>query len=155
LAIKVNITVEDAMRNTVITVTPYFSAKQAAKLMDLRGVSSLVVIREGMLKGILTEKDLVTGIVARGYNPSKIRVENIMSQPVITIKVNSSLEDAVRVMLINGIKKLPVLNTENKLIGILSLTDVAMIYPALYSTMKQLLDIQQETQLKATQAYIS
>lgn len=150
-----NITVEDAMRNTVITVTPYFSAKQAAKLMDLRGVSSLVVIREGMLKGILTEKDLVTGIVARGYNPSKIRVENIMSQPVITIKVNSSLEDAVRVMLINGIKKLPVLNTENKLIGILSLTDVAMIYPALYSTMKQLLDIQQETQLKATQAYIS
>jgi CBS domain-containing protein len=151
----VNITVEDAMRNTVITVTPYFSAKQAAKLMDLRGVSSLVVIREGMLKGILTEKDLVTGIVARGYNPSKIRVENIMSQPVITIKVNSSLEDAVRVMLINGIKKLPVLNTENKLIGILSLTDVAMIYPALYSTMKQLLDIQQETQLKATQAYIS
>lgn len=155
MAIKVNITVEDAMRNTVITVTPYFSAKQAAKLMDLRGVSSLVVIREGMLKGILTEKDLVTGIVARGYNPSKIRVENIMSQPVITIKVNSSLEDAVRVMLINGIKKLPVLNTENKLIGILSLTDVAMIYPALYSTMKQLLDIQQETQLKATQAYIS
>jgi len=151
----VNITVEDAMRNTVITVTPYFSAKQAAKLMDLRGVSSLVVIREGMLKGILTEKDLVTGIVARGYNPSKIRVENIMSQPVITIKVNSSLEDAVRVMLINGIKKLPVLNTENKLIGILSLTDVAMIYPALYSTMKQLLDIQQETQSKATQAYIS
>jgi CBS domain-containing protein len=151
----VNITVEDAMRNTVITVTPYFSAKQAAKLMDLRGVSSLVVIREGMLKGILTEKDLVTGIVARGYNPSKIRVENIMSQPVITIKVNSSLEDAVRVMLINGIKKLPVLNTENKLIGILSLTDVAMIYPALYSTMKQLLDIQQATQLKATQAYIS
>lgn len=150
-----NITVEDAMRNTVITVTPYFSAKQAAKLMDLRGVSSLVVIREGMLKGILTEKDLVTGIVARGYNPSKIRVENIMSQPVITIKVNSSLEDAVRVMLINGIKKLPVLNTENKLIGILSLTDVAMIYPALYSTMKQLLDIQQETQSKATQAYIS
>ena len=155
MAIKVNITVEDAMRNTVITVTPYFSAKQAAKLMDLRGVSSLVVIREGMLKGILTEKDLVTGIVARGYNPSKIRVENIMSQPVITIKVNSSLEDAVRVMLINGIKKLPVLNTENKLIGILSLTDVAMIYPALYSTMKQLLDIQQETQSKATQAYIS
>jgi CBS domain-containing protein len=151
----VNITVEDAMRNTVITVTPNFSAKQAAKLMDLRGVSSLVVIREGMLKGILTEKDLVTRIVARGYNPSKIRVENIMSQPVITIKVNSSLEDAVRVMLINGIKKLPVLNTENKLIGILSLTDVAMIYPALYSTMKQLLDIQQETQLKATQAYIS
>ena len=150
-----NITVEDAMRNTVIAVTPYFSAKQAAKLMDLRGVSSLVVIREGMLKGILTEKDLVTGIVARGYNPSKIRVENIMSQPVITIKANSSLEDAVRVMLINGIKKLPVLNTENKLIGILSLTDVAMIYPALYSTMKQLLDIQQETQLKATQAYIS
>jgi len=151
----VNITVEDAMRNTVITVTPNFSAKQAAKLMDLRGVSSLVVIREGMLKGILTEKDLVTRIVARGYNPSKIRVENIMSQPVITIKVNSSLEDAVRVMLINGIKKLPVLNTENKLIGILSLTDVAMIYPALYSTMKQLLDIQQETQSKAMQAYIT
>ena len=150
-----NITVEDAMRNTVITVTPNFSAKQAAKLMDLRGVSSLVVIREGMLKGILTEKDLVTRIVARGYNPSKIRVENIMSQPVITIKVNSSLEDAVRVMLINGIKKLPVLNTENKLIGILSLTDVAMIYPALYSTMKQLLDIQQETQSKAMQAYIT
>ncbi|MCJ7574467.1 CBS domain-containing protein [Candidatus Bathyarchaeota archaeon] len=155
MAIKVNITVEDAMRNTVITVTPYFSAKQAAKLMDLRGVSSLVVIREGMLKGILTEKDLVTGIVARGYNPSKIRVENIMSQPVITIKVNSSLEDAVRIMLINGIKKLPVLNTENKLIGILSLTDVAMICPALYSTMKQLLDIQQETQSKAMQAYIT
>ena len=52
MVIKVNITVEDAMRNTVMKVTSNFSAKQAAQLMDLKGVSSLAVIREGSARGV-------------------------------------------------------------------------------------------------------
>ena len=150
-----NITVEDAMRRTVITLTPNFSARQAAKLMELRGVSSLIVTKEGRLWGILTEKDLVTRVIARGYNPEKVKVDDIMSQPVITVRIDSSLEDAVRVMLANSIKKLPVVDKDDKLTGILSLTDVAMLYPAIYSTMKQLLNEQQEAQSRLSQAYIS
>ena len=58
-------------------------------------------------------------------------------------------------MLANSIKKLPVVDKEDKLTGILSLTDVAMLYPAIYSTMKQLLNEQQEAQSRLPQAYIS
>jgi signal-transduction protein with cAMP-binding, CBS, and nucleotidyltransferase domain len=139
-----SIKVEDVMRSSVVTIEGEYSARQAAKMMDIKGVSSLVVMSKKRISGIVTEKDLCTRVMAKGRDAEKVKVIEIMSQPVIIVRPDMSLENAVQVMLMQGIKKLPVLGGEfgEDLVGILSLTDVAMLYPAIYATMKQLQEIQ-------------
>ncbi len=136
--------VEDVMRGSVVTIEGRYTARQAAKMMDYRGVSSLVVLSKKRLAGIVTEKDLCTRVVAKGGDPERTKVIDIMSQPVVIVRPDALLESAVQVMLVQGIKKLPVLGGElgEDLVGIISLTDVAMLYPAMYATMKQLQESQ-------------
>ena len=142
--LKLSLKVEDVMHPSVITIDINYNARQAAKIMDYKGVSSLVVLSRKKLAGILTEKDLVTRVVAKGIDPEKAKIRDIMSQPVVIVRPDTSLESAIRVMLMQGVDKLPVLGGEfgEDMVGILSLTDVAMLYPALYATMKQLQESQ-------------
>ncbi|MCJ7424694.1 CBS domain-containing protein [Candidatus Bathyarchaeota archaeon] len=149
--------VEDVMRSSVVTIEGEYSARQAAKMMDFKGVSSLVVVSKKKISGIVTEKDLCTRVMAKGRDAEKVKVREIMSQPVMIVRPDMSLESAVQVMLTQGIKKLPVLGGEfgENLVGILSLTDVVMLYPALYATMKQLQEIQLAPVEKDVDFYIS
>ncbi|OGD57416.1 hypothetical protein A3K78_01790 [Candidatus Bathyarchaeota archaeon RBG_13_52_12] len=151
-----SIKVEDVMRSSVVTIEGESSARQAAKMMDFRGVSSLVVMSRKKISGIVTEKDLCTRVMAKGRDAEKVKVMEIMSQPVIIVRPDMPLENAVQVMLMQGIKKLPVLGGEfgEELVGILSLTDVAMLYPAIYATMKQLQEIQPLPLEKGVDFYI-
>ena len=148
---------EDVMHANVVTIDGKYTARQAAKIMDYRGVSSLVVMSDKKVSGIVTEKDLCTRVVAKGGDPERVKVEEIMTQPVIFVRPDSLLEGAIQVMLIQGIKKLPVLGGEfgEELVGILSLTDVAMLYPAVYATMKQLQESQPLPVEKGEDFYIS
>ncbi len=156
MVLKVSLRVEDVMRPNVVTIDIRYNARQAAKMMDYRSVSSLVVMSRKKLAGILTEKDLVTRVVAKGRDPEKAKVGDIMTQPVVIVRPDASLESAIQVMLMQGIKKLPVLGGEfgEDMVGILSLTDVAMLYPALYATMKQLQESQPLPVEKGVDFYI-
>ena len=140
MVMKMSYKVEDVMKTSVITIDIDRTARQAAKMMNYKGVSSLVVTKKKKLQGIITEKDLVARIIAKGVDPEKIKIRDIMSQPVVIVKPDQSLESAVKVMLMQGIKKLPVLGGDygEDLVGMLSLTDVAMVYPVLYSTLKEI-----------------
>jgi CBS domain-containing protein len=152
-----SLTVEDVMRTGVVTIKGSYTARQAAKIMDYHGVSSLIVMSNKKLTGIVTEKDLCTRVVAKGEDPERVKVKDIMSQPVMIVKSDASLEGAIQVMLVQGIKKLPVLGGElgEDLVGILSLTDVVMLYPALYATMKQLQESQSFELEKGLDFYIA
>jgi len=147
-----SLTVKDAMVNGVVTVEESLNIRNAAILMQRRSVSSLIVIHKGELRGIVTEKDLVTRVLSQRANPESTKVSEVMSQPVMVTTPGTPLEDAIRMMLTQCIKKLPVVD-EEKLVGMLSLTDVAMTYPAVYTTLRQL----QETELcrKEVTPYIS
>ncbi|MCX6642826.1 MAG: CBS domain-containing protein, partial [Candidatus Bathyarchaeota archaeon] len=113
-----SLTVKDAMVNGVVTVEENLSIRNAAILMQRRGVSSLIVINKEELSGILTEKDLVTRVLSLSVNPESMKVGEIMSQPVMVTTSSTPLEEAIRMMLTQGIKKLPVVDKE-KLVGML------------------------------------
>ncbi len=134
--------VDDLMIKRVHTIDADFSTKQAARMMDYLRVSSLVVLSAGKVAGIITERDLVTNIVAKATNSEKVYIKDIMSAPVITTRPNALLENAIKGMLMNKIKKLPVVSGENDqdLVGILSLTDVARLHPLIYSKLLQYQD---------------
>jgi CBS domain-containing protein len=123
--------VEDIMARDVVTIEANFSVKYAARVMSLYGISSVIVLDDGKMKGILTEK---------------VYVREIMTCPVIVVEPTTSLEDAVQTMVMKKIKKLPVMSgdsDDSELLGILSLTDVARIQPLMIESLKELAQLGQ------------
>lgn len=132
------LTVNDVMTVRVITTTIDESVKNAARAMAKFGISSLLVFSEEGLRGIVTERDIVTRVVCAGLDPSEAPVGDVMSEPVIVVSPDTLLERAVELMLMNQIKKLPVLEQieeDFNVLGILSLVDVARLHPELVCAM--------------------
>jgi len=139
-----SIAVEDVMAKEVVTVNAEYSVKYAAKMMSYFGISSLLVLNGNDIDGILTERDVLTRIVAKGMNAEKVMVQDIMTRPVMVVRPTTPLIDAVKMMIEKKIKKLPVVDevsNRSKLMGILSLTDVARLQPLLMETLKSMAEI--------------
>ena len=139
MAAEITLCVKDIMVQEVITVDSSQSAKNAARLMTKFGISGLVVLSEGDLIGIITERDIITRVVATGLDPEKIMVREVMTEPVIVVSPVMPLENAVKIMFQERIKKLPVVYKEDdslKLVGMLSITDVARLQPKLLETLR-------------------
>jgi len=144
------------MTPQVVTIEPTQNVKNAARRMTMFGISSLLVLSKEGLKGILTEKDIISRVVCMGLDPQKVRVKEIMSEPVIVVGPEEPLERAVELMLTQRIKKLPVLEQEEgnyRLVGILSLIDVAEIQPDLLNSLKEM--IEQELPEGEVKFYVS
>ncbi len=134
--------VQDVMVRDVVTIDADYSVKYAARMMNYFGISSLIVLSKGEIVGILTERDVLTRVVAPGRDPEKVMAREVMSKPVIVVSPTMPLEDAVKIMFQRRIKKLPVVRKEKKgsrLVGMLSLTDVARLQPQMMETMRELL----------------
>lgn len=84
----------------------------------------LVVIDQGKLVGILSERDIVQRVVAEGKPIQKLLVSQIMSKPVITTSPSAQVSDAAKLMLKHGIRRLPV-KKGKKVVGMLTTTDYA------------------------------
>ncbi len=136
--------VQDIMSPDVITVEASQTIKNAARSMAKFGISGLVVLHEGNLAGILTERDILMRVVTSGINPESVHVKDVMSEPVIVVNPDMPLKKAVNIMFHEKIKKLPVVevNEEHiKLVGILSLTDVARLQPKLLEGIKAIAEL--------------
>ncbi|UCH57375.1 MAG: CBS domain-containing protein [Candidatus Bathyarchaeota archaeon] len=134
--------VQDVMVRKVLTVDSDISAKNAARMMSKFSVSSLIVSSNGEIIGILTERDILARVVASGQDPEKVTVKEVMSEPIIVVNPETPLEDAVKLMFRERIKKLPVMQREGdvvRLVGMLTITDVARIQPQLIENMRSLI----------------
>jgi CBS domain-containing protein len=116
--------VKDLMKTSVVMSDPKRSVSEAAKLMQQKDVSCVVVAVDEQIVGILTERDIVRKIVAEGFKPDVVLVENIMSTPVITISSEATIEEASKLMATFGIRRLPVVD-DGRLRGIITATDIA------------------------------
>jgi CBS domain-containing protein len=92
-----------------------------AKIMRGKGSTCIIVInyRSGKPTGIITERDILYRIVAENRAPSKTELKKLVSSPLITIDEESSLKDAISLMMKKGIRRLPVVQ-ENNIIGIVN-----------------------------------
>lgn len=95
----------------------------ALKLNQLR-IGALLVLENDQLKGIVTERDILWKLVARGDDSKKIRVADIMTTDLITVKTTTTVAEAMRIITDKRFRHLPVLNEEKKLIGIISIGDL-------------------------------
>lgn len=98
---------------------------EAAGLMREVDVGALPVCDEDRLAGMVTDRDIVLRGVANGRDPNTTPVRDVMSQGVMYVFADQSVEEAVRMMEDKQIRRLPVLNRSKRLVGMMSLGDVA------------------------------
>jgi CBS domain-containing protein len=120
------IRVQDVMTRDIVSISPEETIEKAARVMTNFNISCLIVQLESKILGIITERDVLTRIVASGRNPKDVLIMHIMTHSIITAKPNTSIETAIIKMIKYKIKKLPVVSDDNsRIIGIISLTDIA------------------------------
>jgi len=115
--------VAEVMRSPVVTASPGETVADAAKRMEEAGVGALAVVAEGKLVGIITERDIVRKVVARGRDPSLTRVLEAMTPGPVHVPPTASLGEALRLMADLGVRHLPVVDGD-KLVGMLSVRDI-------------------------------
>lgn len=136
--------IEDVTVRKVVTIDPNSTVMDASRVMNRLSTSSLVVVTNEGIDGIMTTKDVIGKVVARGVDPSDILVRDVMSSPVIKMRLNDNLDEAVETMLKRNIKKLVLVNghTEHeKPVGMLSLTDVVELFPKIFNAMREIADM--------------
>ena len=116
--------VSEIMSREVASLESKDTAASAAKKMVEGGFGCLLVTRKGSVVGIVTERDLVRKVLAKNEDPNKIKLEDIMSQPVITIGPSMQVGDASKLMSEKRIRRLPVIDG-GLLVGIVTTTDIA------------------------------
>lgn len=107
-------------------VTPDTSLAAAAKLMGDLGVGSLPVCDRDRLIGMLTDRDIAIRAVSLGANPRKTTVREVMSSEVVYIFEDADIEEAALLLRSGKIRRLPVLNRAKRIVGIISLGDLAV-----------------------------
>jgi len=118
---------EIASRKEIVTITAGAgkTAYDVADLMKINGVGSIIVIdKKRQPIGMITERDMVKRVCLKNVASSRIKVEEIMSSPLITIMSYDSIDTASRVMTKNRIKRLIVLEPDNRITGLLSVLDI-------------------------------
>lgn len=119
-----SVTVASVMTRVVKTVKESQTVKEVAKIMMDNDIGSVVITTGDTLAGIITEKDIVKAVGATRPVTLQTQVRDIMSRPVITISAQSSLKDAIQTMQTKGIRRLPVIDYNNKMIGIITDSDI-------------------------------
>ncbi|MGF1605022.1 MAG: CBS domain-containing protein [Rhodothalassiaceae bacterium] len=106
-------------------MTPETLLSDAAKIMKDKDLGSLPVGENDRLVGMLTDRDIVCRAVAADKNCSTTAVRDAMSQDILYIFEDQDTEEAARNMADNAIRRLPVVNRDKRLVGMLTLGDLA------------------------------
>ncbi len=133
----VGIEIGDMMNKAVITVKPNDSIYKVASTMANTDIGGVVVVQNKEIKGIITEGDIISEIVSKKADPEKIKVSEIMKSPVKTIKKETDLEEAIKLMCNLNIERLPVVNDEGHLIGIVTERDMTKAEPGLIELLRE------------------
>jgi CBS domain-containing protein len=112
----------------VVIAEKTLSVRRAAELMRSHHVGDLVVVeeRDGRKHpaGIVTDRDIVVEVVAAGVNPEALRVGDVMGPEVATVRESEGLFEALRYMRDKGVRRMPVVDRDGGLVGILTLDDL-------------------------------
>jgi len=119
-------TVRDVMVEGVLTIDAEATMLEAAQLMREGNVGALPVVEHGRLRGIITDRDLVVRGIAEGADPSMTRVGECATWDIICARADSPIEEAMEVMGECQVGRLPVVDTDNRVIGIVTLSSLAL-----------------------------
>lgn len=114
------------MIKNVVTVQADASVYDAVKLLNQNRIGCLVIVQgENQIVGIVTERDLLERVLEECRNPKETRISDVMSKQVMTGTPDMDLLEAARLMFRLKVKKLPITDDGGRLVGIITVTDIA------------------------------
>lgn len=118
--------IRDVMTPNPCAISPSASVLDAAQVMRGNDIGDVIVLEDDRLFGILTDRDIVVRVLAEGGDPETTPVGEICSRELTTIEPTASVGEAVRLMREKAIRRLPVVDDEGFVMGIVSIGDVAV-----------------------------
>jgi CBS domain-containing protein len=113
----------DTVRRSGFEIRPEQTVREAAESMERAGIGSLAVVDgDGRLVGIVTDRDLVRRVMARGQD-ADIRVDAVMTSPVVTIEADADLHDAFALFRANAVRRLAVVR-DGRFVGMVTVDDL-------------------------------
>lgn len=121
--------VKEAMHPGVEWVSPETSVTKLAQLMRDHDIGAIPIGENDHLVGMVTDRDIVLRGIADGKDTSKLKARDVMSKGIICCRAEEDMDDAARTMELRQVRRLPVIDPNKRMIGILSLGDVANSCP--------------------------
>jgi len=141
-------TVGELCSRDVVTASRSMALNEAARLLRGRHVGCLVVVDETaegrVVAGLLTDRDIVTAVVAKDVSPLMLRVADVMTDEVATIHESASVHDALALMKHRRVRRMPVIATSGMLVGLLSTDDLTRLLAGEMQSLAAVLSDQRE-----------
>jgi CBS domain-containing protein len=137
----------DICNRTVVVALRETTLQEAAQRMREKHVGCLVVVdtagAQRLVAGMLTDRDIVAAVVAKGIDPQPLRVEDVMTTDVVTCMETASFAELLATMRREGLRRLPVTDSRGALIGLVSLDDLLEILAEQMHTVVQAIQTEQ------------
>lgn len=117
--------IKDIMSTDVEIVAPDDPISLVAERMLKRDCGCIIVAKDDRLVGMITDRDIALRCIAEGHDPSGTTAEKVMTPEILYCKETDDADDVAGNMALNKVRRLPVLNEEKRLVGIVSLGDLA------------------------------
>jgi CBS domain-containing protein len=134
----------DICNRIVVVAEPKTSLLEAAARMREQHVGCLVVVEtrgaRRAVAGVLTDRDIVTAVGAKGLDPKSLRVEDVIAGEVVTVRESESFADLLATMQRKGLRRLPVTSSDGTLVGLVTLDDVLNIVAEQMRTVVQVIE---------------
>ncbi|RZN39819.1 MAG: CBS domain-containing protein [Methanophagales archaeon ANME-1-THS] len=140
---ETDIPLKDVMVREVVKGDLNLTILEAAKIMRKYDVDSIVVLDRGEPVGIVTEGDIISEVVSKDLKPSKMKLKDIMTAPLITASPGDRLSDIAKKMSKERIRKIPVIDN-GKLVGIVADIDIISVSSEMNSILAELVEMNVE-----------
>jgi CBS domain-containing protein len=118
--------IKEVMTSEVKACEPHTTVAEAAKVMAREDVGPVPIVEEGRLTGIVTDRDIVTRVVAEGRDPNSTTVGEIASRDLVTVSPDDDLDMALKHLAQNQVRRIPVVEG-GRLVGIVAQADIARL----------------------------
>jgi CBS domain-containing protein len=117
--------VSDVMTPNPAVVSEKDNIREVAKIMAREDIGVVPVVDGKKVIGMITDRDIVVRLVAAGKDPASARVNEAMTKQVRSVKEDTPIDDVLNLMSSAQIRRVPVVNDRNELVGIVSIGDIA------------------------------
>jgi CBS domain-containing protein len=118
-------TVREVMTSKLCSIDADKPVAYAAKMMRDEDVGIAPIVEGERLVGVLTDRDIAVRVVAEGRDPEQVKVTEVASSDLATLDPQQDLDEALRLMARHQVRRLPVVEEDGRLVGVLAQADVA------------------------------
>ena len=120
-------TVREVMTSNPCSIDADKSVAYAAKMMRDEDVGIAPIVEGDRLVGVLTDRDIAVRVVAEGRDPEQVKAAEVASRDVVTLDPEQDLDEALRLMARHQVRRLPVVEEDGRLVGVVAQADVARV----------------------------